>query len=116
MRAMLIGLALLATALALALGWATGRPPAQPLTVTRVSTERPLAETESHRLSGFLIVPVPPIHVEMSVPLYHSCHEELESSTSSVAKICSVIVSVDGSVSRAHPRPSSIPLLECCSK
>lgn len=42
MRAMLIGLAALATALALALGWATGRPPSQPLTVTRVSTERPL--------------------------------------------------------------------------
>jgi hypothetical protein len=42
MRAALIGLAALATALALALGWVTGRPPSQPLTVTRVSTERPL--------------------------------------------------------------------------
>lgn len=42
MRAVMIGLAALATLLALALGWATGRPPSQPLTVTRVSAERPL--------------------------------------------------------------------------
>lgn len=42
MRTMLIGLAALATVLALALGWATGRTPAQPLTVTRVTAERPL--------------------------------------------------------------------------
>jgi hypothetical protein len=42
MRLILSGLALLAVALAVAIGWATGRPPSSPLTVTRVSTERPL--------------------------------------------------------------------------
>lgn len=42
MRVLLIGLAVLATALAVALGWATGRTPSASLTVTRVSGERPL--------------------------------------------------------------------------
>jgi hypothetical protein len=41
-RAVLTGLAVLAIAAALALGWATGRPPAAGLTVTRVAAERPL--------------------------------------------------------------------------